>query len=82
MKKIQKMQQAKIQALFCNKCGKELVLADGSPREGVCSVEVSWGYFSRKDGETHSFDLCEDCYDAWVRQFALPVAVEEKTELL
>lgn len=82
MKKIQKIQQANLQALFCNKCGKEIRLLDGRPQEGVCSVEVRWGYFSRKDGELHSFDLCEDCYDAWVKQFALPVTAEEETELL
>lgn len=68
--------------IVCNKCGREL---SGEPellREGVCSVRVEWGYFSRKDGETHQFHLCEDCYDALVKSFRIPVRIRERTELL
>lgn len=42
-----------------------------------------WGYFSRhKDGTVHRMDLCEPCYDAWVRTFAIAPEVEQKTELI
>ena len=51
-------------------------------REGVLSVEKAWGYFSEKDGEVHSFDLCEKCYDRLVNQFEIPVTVKKQTELL
>ena len=34
------------------------------------------------DGETHTFDLCEACYDEWIRGFVIPVETEEETELL
>ena len=37
----------------------------------------SWGYFSKKDGETHSFDLCEECYDKWIGGFQIPVGIQE-----
>ena len=32
--------------------------------------------------EIHRFDLCEECYDAVISQFAIPAEVEENTELL
>ena len=37
-----------------------------------------WGYFSDKDGEHHSWELCEQCYDRITSQFA--VALERKIE--
>ena len=51
-------------------------------REGCISVNHQWDYFSEKDGEIHRFDLCEECYDAVISQFAIPAEVEENTELL
>lgn len=59
--------------IICNKCGKEIVVTGGIPREDVLEVEKHWGYFSGKDGQTDRFDLCEDCYDEWVGSFRIPV---------
>lgn len=69
-------------SLFCNMCGREIKTEKGVVQEGVLSVEQNWGYFSEKDGEQHSFDLCECCYDRLVRQFKLPITVKRQTELL
>ncbi|MCD8104542.1 MAG: hypothetical protein LUF35_05980 [Lachnospiraceae bacterium] len=63
--------------LHCNGCGKTIEIEDGMYREGVLVVEQEWGYFSGKDGERHSFCLCESCYDRMVRQFVIPVKIEE-----
>lgn len=30
------------------------------------TLSATWGYFSRKDGESYSAALCEDCFDAVV----------------
>lgn len=68
--------------IYCNKCKKQIKNSQGIEREGVLHVEKTWGYFSGKDGERHSFDLCENCYDELVRKFAIPVEREELTELL
>ena len=69
-------------SIFCNMCGREIKMENDRAREGVLSVEKAWGYFSEKDGEVHSFNLCEKCYDRLVNQFEIPVTVKKQTELL
>ncbi len=66
--------------IICNQCGKVLEIQNQRLEEGVFTAEKEWGYFSRKDGEHHSFDLCEDCYDKLVQGFQIPVTTSEKTE--
>ncbi|MDD3220093.1 MAG: hypothetical protein PHC41_04775 [Lachnospiraceae bacterium] len=68
--------------IYCNQCGKQLKMKNGYFHEGVCSVHQQWGYFSEKDGENHSFHLCEACYDKLVEQFLIPVEVEMETEIM
>ena len=72
----------KQEKIICNRCGKELEVKNGIVLEGYFHGETCWGYFSRKDGERHSFDLCEDCYDDLISSFAVDVTVEYETELL
>ena len=67
--------------VFCNQCGKELREQSGRLEEGCCHVEQRWGYFSDKDMEVHTFDLCEDCYDQLTAAFLLPIKVEQQIEL-
>ena len=69
-----------IKTIICNQCGKEIPVSGGCPREGVFSADYEWGYFSEKDGERHSFDLCEECYDGLIASFKLPVDIEIKAE--
>ena len=66
----------------CNKCGKMLKVENGLLKEGVFSTEVCFGYFSKKDGQKHEIDLCEECYDKWTEGFKVPVRVREQTEFL
>ncbi|MEF9942003.1 MAG: hypothetical protein RSA90_05740 [Lachnospiraceae bacterium] len=62
-----------VDKIICNQCGKEILITDGNPEEGVFSVEYKWGYFSNKDGATHAFDLCEECYDKMIEGFLIPL---------
>lgn len=71
-----------LEKVVCNLCGRELRLEQGILKEGVFSGDTRWGYFSDRDGEHHQFDLCEECYERLIRQFRVPVSVEEETELL
>ena len=71
-----------VKKVICNQCGKEIKIDDSTAPAEWLAVDKSWGYFSGKDGETHSFDLCEVCYDKLIRGFVLPATVEEQNELL
>ena len=66
-----------VTGIVCNKCGRVIPVVEGVPQEDVLTVDKRWGYFSEKDGETHRFDLCESCYDEWIKEFLIPVTVEE-----
>ena len=46
----------------------------------VFSADCVWGYFSNKDGERHSFDLCESCYDELLKTFLIPVEIEKQAD--
>ena len=70
------------QKIFCNKCGKEFVMNKDIVHEGIFNVEYMWGYFSKKDGEIHSFDLCEECYDRMIDQFEIQVDIRESNEII
>lgn len=69
-------QEKKVTRIICNKCKREIEVVNGIPREDVFSTEKRWGYFSQKDNEIHRFDLCESCYDEWVKSFGIPVEIE------
>ena len=73
MRQYQIKETKEIKKIICNKCGREIPAVDGCPREG----DYTWGYFSEKDGERHSFDLCESCYDELLDSFQIPAAIEE-----
>ena len=71
-----------LETVICNSCGKKLVVLEGTVREGVIRIDHAWDFFSEKDGEVHHFDWCEDCYDSMVKEFSIPVDVEEEIEYL
>ncbi len=76
MRQYQIKETKDVKKIVCNKCGKEITVVDGRAEEGVFSADVAWGYFSEKDGEKHSFDLCESCYDKIIASFRIPVEIE------
>ena len=62
--------------IICNKCGKEILIEKLIYHQDVLTVEKRWGYFSEKDNEVHTFDICEACYDEWTSTFLVPIEVE------
>lgn len=82
MRRYEEGTERKLTRVVCNMCGRQLKLQDGRLREGCFTADAVFGYFSRKDGETHHFDLCEDCYDGILAKFRVPAETEEETELL
>jgi len=65
--------------VVCDRCGRSIEKESagqwnpfGEPfsqyhephfKEDYFVLETSWGYFSKKDGQTHRAILCEPCYD-------------------
>lgn len=82
MRKYKDDNRTELAHVICNCCKKELRLENGIIKEGVYAGNQEFGYFSNKDGELHSFDLCEDCYDKITAQFEIPIEISKKTELL
>lgn len=75
-------QSGKLIGVVCNQCRKKLKVENGYLKEGCFQADVTFGYFSRKDGTRQQFDLCEDCFDKLVKQFAIPVEESQRNELL
>lgn len=67
--------------MCCNVCGKQFMMKDGLLMEDALEVRKQWGYFSKKDTQIHSFALCEECYDSWIKSFLVPPSVSEATEI-
>lgn len=82
MRRFEDETSGQLARVICNQCGKELKLEDGYLKEGCFTADVVFGYFSKKDGTRHRFDLCEECYDKMVGQFQIPVEESEALELL
>ncbi len=76
MRQYQIKETKEIYKIICNKCGREIPVVNGRAEIGVFSTDFTWGYFSNKDGERHSFDLCEDCYDEMLSGFKIPAEIE------
>ena len=73
--------EQKLTKIVCNQCGDETDAAGGLVRADFITVEKQWGYFSGKDLEVHSFDLCEKCYDRLRAGFKVPVEIRRQTEV-
>lgn len=70
--------------IYCNCCGKQIQMKENTQiaLEDFVFIEKSWGYFSEKDGIRHKMHICESCFDAWVKTFALAPGEMEERELL
>lgn len=68
--------------VICNQCGKELWIENGILKEECIRVVHDFGFFGQRDGETHDFDLCEECYNKVIARFQVPVQKRERKELL
>ena len=82
MRRYEMMQEKQLAEVICNKCGLILRVERGVLKEGCFHGEMNFGYFSRRDGVKQNFDLCEDCYEEMIAQFALPPGEEELPELM
>ena len=75
-------EQKELTKAVCNRCGKNLLVENGFLKEECIHIEHDFGFFGTKDGLSHKFDLCEDCYRKLVGDFEIPVEEWERKELL
>ena len=68
--------------MICNACGREIIIKNNLLNEDVFEAVKEWGFFSKKDLEIHKFNLCEKCYNRITGEFAVPVSVQYKNEVL
>ena len=77
-----KGKENKLTAVICNCCNKNLLVENGILKEECIHVSHDFGFFGERDGETHQFDLCEECYTKIIARFQTPVESKERSELL
>lgn len=82
MKWLSDVQESRHKLIYCNACGKRIKYEHGILKEDIFTAKKEWGYFSHKDLQIHSFNICEKCYNKMVSQFAIPVDVSLKTEVM
>lgn len=64
MKKYKKVLKNEISDVICDVCSRSCLKSPGVPYSSeFASLNAEWGYWSRKDGQNASLDLCEDCFD-------------------
>lgn len=61
--------EQQLDKVICNCCGKEICKDSYGYMHDYIHIEKNWGYFSNKDGEKHSLDICEECYDKLLTKF-------------
>lgn len=82
MRKYQETDKDRLIQVVCNGCGRKLRVENGYLKEGCFTADQAFGYFSKRDGVRHRFDLCEECYEKLLEQFSVPVEETEERELL
>lgn len=67
---------------ICYCCGKPIQkLQEPDKYADYLTISKTWGYFSSKDLTTHTFTLCEACYDHWVERFCIPIKEKHVEEI-
>jgi hypothetical protein len=82
MRKYENDSGSKLESAVCNKCGKTMNVERGMIKEGCFFVDTKFGYFSKKDGSRHRFDLCEECFDELLDSLSVPAEIIQDTEFI
>jgi hypothetical protein len=68
-KQIKMETEYKLKSIKCDFCGKKGDTIDGLPLD-VNSFQIGFGYGSKYDTELHKFDICDDCYEKFIKNKA------------
>jgi len=64
-------EEAELDEVFCNCCGEKIEKDKYGYLIDYFHGDKIWGYNSSLDGEEHSFDLCEKCYEKIIKSFKI-----------
>ena len=78
MRQYQLKETKEITKIICNRCGKETKSCEWDSEREMIHVRAYLGYFSGKDGESCSFDLCEECFDEITKGFLIPTECKDE----
>jgi ribosomal-protein-alanine N-acetyltransferase len=67
-----------VDEIYCNCCGKRIEKNAHQYFQDHLHVEKQWEYHSKKDGKKHEFDICEECYDKWIKSFKISIEKNER----
>lgn len=67
----------KTEKIICNFCGEEIKKEGENVFYDYIEIKKKWGYLSDFDGQTHSFDICQNCYKKLIKEFKHQIEVEE-----
>jgi len=74
---IEEMEELEMETGYLVNGGNEIKFDCGLPICDYIHVDKAWGYCSDKDNQVHSFDICESCYDRWIKTFKIKPTIIE-----
>ena len=66
---MKKYENGRLIKVVCNQCGREIKTEADMIKEGICSVDTDWGYFSGKDGSVISLICARSVMTFWLADF-------------
>lgn len=82
MRVYSEQREKKLAEAVCNCCGRKLLVENGFLKEECVHITHDFGFFGKRDGTSHAFDLCEECYEKLIAGFTVPVETCEREELI
>lgn len=82
MRVYSEQKEVQLVEVSCNCCGRKLLVENGFLKEECIHITHDFGFFGKKDGTSHAFDLCEECYEKIIAGFEIPVETYEREELI
>ncbi|WP_105616628.1 hypothetical protein [Vallitalea okinawensis] len=63
------IKKTEVDSVICNCCGREINKDQYGLMEDYITIKKTWGYNSAFDGQSHELDVCNDCYEKWIKSF-------------